>query len=194
MGRYGNFPKTVDDCKTVSISKLKEWNYLTYGKRSGAIKWSRNGIENSSIGIEVTFTDEEKFIILDYKTNDKEIRYKVQIESLPSNLGKGEVYYFVCPSTGKLCRKLYFENSYFLHRTAFKYLMYEKQLESKKYREISKIFSACFIPDEVYEQRYKKYFKTHYKGKPTKRFLKLENRIHISDRFPPDTLERLLVM
>jgi hypothetical protein len=194
MGRYGNYPKTVDDCKTVSISKLKEWNYFSYGKRSGTIKWSRNGIESSSIGIEVTFTDKEKFIILDYKTNDKEIRYKVEIESLPSNLGKGEVYYFVCPSTGKLCRKLYFESGYFLHRTAFKNLMYQKQLESKKNRELFKIFDASFVPDEIFEQRYKPYFKTHYNGKPTKRFLKLEKKINTANSFPPETFERLMLM
>jgi hypothetical protein len=194
MGRYGNYPKTVDDCKTVSISKLKEWNYLTYGKRNGTISWSRNNVVHSSISIEVTFTDEQKFIILDYKTNNESIRYKVKLISKASNLGKGEVYYFLCPKTGKLCRKLYFESSYFLHRTAFKHLMYEKQLASKKNRELLKIFDATFVPDEVYEQRYKKYFKTHYKGKPTKRLIKLENRIDSANRLPPDTLERLMLM
>ena len=194
MGRYGNYPKTVEDCKTISISKLKEWNYLTYGKKSGIISWITNNVVHSSISIEVTFTDEQRFIILDYKTNDNEIRYKVQIESLPSNLGKGEVYYFVCPSTGKLCRKLFFESSYFLHRTAFRYLMYQNQLESKKNRELFKIFNASFVPDKVYEERYKPYFKTHYNGKPTKRFLRLEKRINTANSFPPDTMERLMLM
>jgi hypothetical protein len=194
MGRYGNYPTTVEDCKTVSISKLKEWNYLTYGKKSGVISWSTNNVVHSRISIEVTFTDEQKFIVLDYKTNTESIRYKVKIIVKPSNLGKGEVYYFLCPSTGKLCRKLYFESSYFLHRTAFRYLMYQKQLESKKNRQLFKIFDASFVPDEVYEQRYKPYFKTHYNGKPTKRFLRLENRINTANRFPPDTFEKLALM
>jgi hypothetical protein len=194
MGRYGNYPTTVEDCKTISISKLKEWNYLTYGKSRGSINWSRNGIETSSIGIEVTFTDAEKFIILDYKTKDEKIRYKVLIECIKSNLGKGDVYYFRCPNTEKLCRKLYLLGGYFLHRTAFRNLMYGKQLESKKNRQLLKLFDASFIPDDVYLERYKPYFKTHYNGKPTKRFLKLQTRIDIADRFPPDTFERLLMM
>jgi hypothetical protein len=194
MGRYGNYPTTIEDCKTISISKLKEWNYLTYGKKSGVISWSTNNVVHSRISIEVTFTDEQKFIVLDYKTNDENIRYKVKIECLPSNLGKGEVYYFRCPNTHKLCRKLYFLSGYFLHRTAFRNLMYQKQLESKKNRKLFKIFDASFVPDEVYDERYKPYFKTHYKGKPTKRYLRLQTRIDIAKTFPPDTFERLALM
>ncbi|UPQ80730.1 hypothetical protein M0M57_07795 [Flavobacterium azooxidireducens] len=195
MGRYGNYPKTVEDCKVISISNLKKWNYFTcYGNKSGSINWSRNGVRTSSIGIEVTFTDAQKFIILDYKTNDESIRYKVNIIAKPSNLGKGEVYYFLCPSTGKICRKLYFESGYFLHRTAFRNLMYERQIESKKNRELLKVLDASFIPDEVYGERYKPYFKTHYKGKPTKRYVRLQTRINIADSYPPDTFERLAMM
>lgn len=192
MGRYGNYPKTVEDCKTISISKLKEWKYLNYGKRSGTINWSINGVETSSISIIVNFTENEKSIILSYKTNDKDICYKVYFESLPSNLGKGDIWYFVCPVTGKLCRKLYFESNYFLHRTAFKNLVYSKQIESKKNRGLLKIMEACFVSDEVYSELYKKYFKTHYNGKPTKRFLKLKTKIENSKKAPFYSLESLL--
>ena len=194
MGRYGNYPKTVEDCKTISISRLKEWKYLTYGKRNGSIHWSINGVQNSSINIVVEFTDFEKSIILNYKTNGKDICYKVYLESLPSNLGKGEVLYFVCPLTKKLCRKLYFENSYFLHRTAFKGIMYSKQLESKKNRNLIKVLDKVFLSDEVYKQRYKKYFKTFYNGKPTKKYLKLQNKIDTANKFPSNYLEQMLLM
>jgi len=30
MGRYGNYPITVEDYLYLSIKKLKEWNYLNY--------------------------------------------------------------------------------------------------------------------------------------------------------------------
>ena len=140
MGRYGNYPTTVEDCKTISISKLKEWNYLTTGERSGVINWSRNGQETGRISIEVVFNQYVKYIMLDYQTNGKPIRYKVNIESIKSNLGKGEILYFVCPETNKLCRKLYLNSGYFLHRTAFKDLIYSKQVESKKNRDLLKLF------------------------------------------------------
>ena len=45
------------------------------------------------------------------------------------------------------------------------------------YEYLFKIFEKVYLSDEVYSERYKKYFKTHYNGKPTKRYLKLENKI-----------------
>lgn len=194
MGRYGNYPKTIEDCLTISIKKLNEWNYLTNGIKSGTISWSTNGVAHSKIDIKVIFTDLENCIILDYKCNGEPINYKVRIESLASNLGKGTVKYFVCPRTGKYCRKLYLHNSYFLHREAFKGMFYQKQLESKKSRNLFRVFDKIMLSDEVYEERYKKYFKTHYKGLPTKKYLKLENKIRVAESYPKNALESLMLM
>ncbi|MGO4820947.1 MULTISPECIES: hypothetical protein [unclassified Flavobacterium] len=195
MGRYANYPTTVEDCLYLSIKKLKEWNYLNYlGTKSGTISWTRNGQEHSNISISVIKNDFDTFIVLNYKSNGEPRNYKVQIISKPSNLGKGEVFYFVCPTTKKHCRKLYLHGGYFLHREAFKSLMYSKQLESKKNRGLFKILEACHISDEVFEERYKKYFKTHYNGNETKRFKRLNNKILIADSFPMGTIESLLMM
>lgn len=193
MGRYGNYPKTVDECLTVSITKLKEWGYLNFlGTKSGSITWSRIGEQHSSIGISVLNNGFNKYLTLNYNSNGEPRNYTVQIIAKPSNLGKGEVLYFVCPYTKKLCRKLYLHSGYFYHRDAFG-LMYQKQLESKKNRDILKLFEACHISDDVYFERYKKYFKTHYNGKETKRFKKFDRKIKIADSFPAGTFERLLV-
>ena len=197
MGRYGNYPTTVEDCLTFRLKSLTENNntyFTSYGTRKGVTSWSRNGEVHSKIDIEVTYTEIETFIIFDYKCNGEPKRYKVHIISKASNLGKGNILFFVCPSTGKLCRKLYLHNGYFLHRTAFSNLMYSKQIESKKFRDLGKVFGACFIPDEVYSELYKKYFKSHYNGKPTKRYLKLKNKIDIANRFSPDIYQRIKSM
>lgn len=194
MPRYSNFPTTIEDIKTISLTKLKQWNYLTKGTKSGVISWSRNDIVHSKISIEICINDFDSYLILDYKCNDKPINYKVRLITIPSNLGKGEIMYFVCPITGKYCRKLYFNNSYFLHRKAFTGLIYQNQIESKKSRQLHKIFDRFYLSDEVYEQRFKKYFKTHYNGKPTKRYLKLENKIRTAESYPVETLERLMLM
>lgn len=195
MGRFANYPTTVEDCLYLSIKKLKEWDYLTNnGTKSGTISWSRNGTPHSKIGIVITKNDFETFMILDYSVNGEPKKYKVEIISKPSNLGKGEVLFFVCPNTGKLCRKLLLRNGYFLHREAFNGLMYSKQLESKKNRDMFKLFDTCYLSDEVYEERYKKYFKTHYNGKETKRFKRLNSKINIADSFASGTIESLLMM
>jgi len=197
MGRYGNFPTTVEDCLTFRLKSLTENNntYLTsYGTRKGVTSWSTNGVVNSTINIEVTYTEYEAYIIFDYRCNGEPKRYKVNLVSRVSNLGKGVIWFFVCPSTGKLCRKLILSSGYFLHRTAFKSMMYSKQIESKKYRNLGKVFEACFITDEVYKELNKKYFKIHYNGRLTKRYLRLKNKIDVANSYPPNMEELLLMM
>lgn len=195
MPRFATYPSTYDDCLTIEIKNILAWGYLRVGySNSGVISWSRNGVKHSSISISSYNTFDSKYLTLDYKSNGIPITYRVEVISVPSNLGKGEVFYFLCPKTGKRCRKLYLQYGYFYHREAYRGTMYECQLRSKKTRGIFKIFDKIYIHDTVYCERYKKYFKTHYNGKPTKRFLKLENKIRVSESYPPDTLERLMLM
>ncbi len=96
---------------------------------------------------------------------------------MPSNLGKGLIWYFLCPETNKRCRKLYSIGGYFLHREAFKGCMYESQTQSKKYRQLDKTLGAYFRTDDLYSQLYQKHFKKTYAGKPTKKYLKLIKQI-----------------
>lgn len=193
MPRIANYDKTVDDCLTISMTKLKEWEYLINGSKSGTVSWSRNGEAHSKIDIEVTFLEFEKYIVLKYTASGEPKKYKVKIIEVPSNLGKGYLHYFECPITHKLCRKLYLDSGMFLHRTAFN-MIYEKQKESKKWRGLTAIFDKAVLSEKIYEERYKKYFKTHYNGKPTKRYLKLEEKIKIANSYPSDTLQRLMMM
>lgn len=193
MPRFANYDKTVDDCLTVSITKLKEWDYLKSGTKSGTISWSRNGETHSKINILVRFSEFEKYIEFNYSVNGEPKNYKAKIIAIPSNLGKGNLYYFKCPVTHKLCRKLYLDSGMFLHRTAFN-MIYDKQKESKKWRGLTAIFDKAVLSEKIYEERYKKYFKTHYNGKPTKRYLKLEEKIKIANSYPSDTLQRLMMM
>ena len=78
--------------------------------------------------------------------------------------------------TKKRCRKSYLVNGYFLHRNAFKG-MYKKQTESKRWRKMSKTFENNYGIDDLYEQIYSKHFRTHYSGKPTKRYLRLMKKL-----------------
>lgn len=194
MGRYGNYPTTINNLKTLSITELTKWEYLTNNNKSGIINWSINGIKTSSISISAYINEANKYIELNYNWNNQSIVYKVCIVEVASNLGKGTIKYFICPSTNKQCRKLYLYNGYFLHRTAFSGLYYEKQIESKKNRNLLKVFEKVFLPDSITETLYKKYFKTHYKGKPTKKYLKLISKIDLANSYPSETFENLLMM
>jgi hypothetical protein len=55
--------------------------------------------------------------------------------------------------------------------------MYEKQTQSKKYRQLDKTLGVYFRTDELFEQLYRKHFKKQYAGKPTKKYLKLNSQL-----------------
>lgn len=194
MPKPHTFPTLFDEVKTVSISFLTKHRYLKPNQwQSGTITWSSNGNKTGSISIQVNTQSEQPYIELDYKCNEAPIKYRVQLVSAPSNLGKGVVWYFVCPRTGKRCRKLYLADTYFYHRSAFRGCMYEKQTQSKKSRYLDKTLGVYFRSDQLFEQLYKKHFKKQYAGKPTKKYLKLTQQIQRAESIPYHEIERALI-
>jgi hypothetical protein len=194
MPKYATNPPLYDSVFTISIKKLKEWGYLKPNQlMNGTITWSINGNETGRISIKVCTTNPLHYIELDYKCNNEPINYKVYLRYKTSNLGKGELCFFLCPQTGKLCRKLYLIQTYFWHRDAFKGCMYEKQIQSKYYRSIDKTYGDYFDSDKLYDQLYKKHFKTHYKGRPTKKYKQIMNKINRVESIPYSEIEALYV-
>jgi len=196
MPRYSNFPILFDELKTITMSDLNKWNYLQLNRtKSGTINWRNRYNEiTSSLTISVKLTEYEKYLLLDYKyNNEKEYYYKVPFVSVPSNLGKGNVWYFICPFTGKRCRKLHLIQGRFMHRSALPSGLYSKQAESKTWRQLEKVYGAYFDSDRLYEELYSKHFKKYYKGKPTKKYIKLMQRIKKAESVSIRDFERLMV-
>ena len=178
MAKPYTFPTLYDEALQIHISKLKEWGYLQPSHiKSGTLTWSVRGQKRGSISILVNTYNEHHFMVLDYKFNDEDRKYKISLAQVPSNLGKGSMWFFLCPQTGKLCRKLYSIGGYFFHREAFKGCMYESQTQSKHYRSLKKIYGTYLQADNVYEQLFSKNFKSHYAGKPTKKYVKLTKMV-----------------
>ena len=192
MPKPHTFPTLYNEALQISISKLKEWEYLNPEQiKSGTITWSRNGSQTGSISIKVNTHSEQPYIELDYKYRDEPRNYKVYLTSTPSNLNKGEIWYFICPQTKKRCRKLYSIGGYFLHREAFNGCMYESQTQSKKYRQLDKLM-AFFEIENLYSELYKKNFKKTYAGKPTKRYLRIMEQIQKAESIPYHEIERVM--
>jgi len=189
MSRCSTSPALYDEMKTLRISYLYRNNYLKLGfKTSGIINWVSNGDVTSSISISVTNRSINPFITLEYTSNSTPISYNVQLVSIPSNLGKGVIWYFICPATRKRCRKLYLCGGYFYHRTAFRGCMYEKQTYSHNTRWLGRQVDQLFGSDKAYEKIYSKYFKKTYNGRKTMRYKKLLEQIEISDKVDPKIL------
>ena len=194
MPKPYTFPTLYNEALQIDISKLKGWGYLNPEQiKSGTLNWSRNGNPTGSISIQVNTKSEQPYIELDYKYRDEPRNYKVYLTSTPSNLNKGEIWYFICPQTKKRCRKLYSIGGYFLHREAFNGCMYETQTQSKKYRQLDKTLGAYFEIDNLYSELYKKNFKKTYAGKPTKRYLRIMEQIQKAESIPYHEIERLMI-
>ena len=191
MPKPYTFPTLYDEVLQLNISKLKGWGYLAPGQiKSGTINWSRNGNRTGSISITANTRSEKPYIELDYKYKDQPRKYKVYLTSIRSNLDLGKIWYFLCPQTKKRCRKLYSVGGYFLHREAFNGCMYEIQTQSKKYRNLKNTFGTYLEYDEIYSELYKKHFKKQYAGKPTKRYLRIMEKIQEIESIPPDKFSR----
>ena len=195
MPKPHTFPTLFNEVKRVEISFLKKHGYLKPEQiQSGTINWSRNGDKTGSISIVVDTVNICPFIGLKYNFNDEPRKYRVNLISIPSNFGKGEIWYFRCPRTNKLCRKLYSIGGYFYHRNAFKGSMYECQIYSHKDRDMLSILNPYFNSDKYYEQLYKKNFKKTYAGKPTKKYLWLMERINKSENIDVRDVERFMII
>lgn len=172
MPKPPTLPTLYDEVKTLDIAGLKDRGYLKPGSwHKGTIRWKRNGEETGSIGIRIHMRQCRGIMELDYLYQGEPVKYTVLLVSLPSNLGKGIIWFFQCPSTGKRCRKLYGAGKYFLHREAFKGCFYTCQTYSKKNRELIKVMKAAFPEPGPVKRRQR-----FYNGKPTKRYLKQQAR------------------
>ena len=194
MPKPYTFPTLYNEALQIDISKLKGWGYLDPKQiKSGTLNWSRNGNPTGSISIQVNTHSEQPYIELDYKYRDEPRNYKVYLTSTPSNLNKGEIWYFICPQTKKRCRKLYSIGGYFLHREAFKGCMYETQTFSKKARQVNKMVELFFKSDNLYNELHNKNFKKTYAGKPTKKYLRIMEQIQKAESIPYHEIERAML-
>ena len=180
MGRYSTVVTKVNNACCIDIDNLKESNVLVKNKCVvGSIGWS-NGNE---IGIESYLSEDDSYLRLVYNCNSVKYDYTVTIVSVPSNLGVGRVIYFLCPTSGKRCRKLY--RAYGSHEWKSREaqqnrLYYSSQLSAKNDYHNDRYwhYERVKVP-----QLLKKCKNTQYKGKPTKAMEKYydaldEMRVH----------------
>lgn len=169
MPKFPSFPDCFDECKQITITWLRNLGYLRRdAKVTGPFRWTRGGKPSGSI--DVIGNLPERYVQLDYRINGGDlISYRVRLESIPKHFG-GYEWYLICPATGKRCRTLYGIGKYFLSRAAYPYAMYSSQTESKQTRNFLMALRCLDLESNF---RSKRHARTMYRGKLTKRFVRL---------------------
>jgi hypothetical protein len=173
MGRWDTGAITTGQCLQLHISAFTDALKQRKGG-VGSTSWS----SGASIGLNLFYNDFSATLNLNYTKTDRNgekhnINYNVTIISTPSNLGKGRIYYFVCPFSFKRCKILYmgYGSLYFKSREAYNNrIYYASQLSSRLDKHNDKYWSL----EKKLEKLYKKHSKSHYKGKPTKASKRIE--------------------
>lgn len=166
MGRHSTGVYLYDELKSLSIADLKRFGYLQPGTRSGVISWTARGRTSGRISVSVRIGGNHGLMELSYICNDEyPIKYNIPLNALPTNLGMGRRWYFTCTRTGKCCTKLFMADYYFQHRDGIPGAMYYSQTRSHFSRALDKVWNA-------HDGLYRRYMKWHYRGKPTKRYLR----------------------
>jgi hypothetical protein len=174
-GRGNSHAITTSGAMRLEINSLLKTNCLVKGKRIDyVLSWS-NG---SKMNIQSVYNDTDIYLHLKYNITNRETKqiknfdYKIHIGKVKSNLGNGYNLYFYCPESAIRCKVLYlcYGAERFKCRQAYNNrIYYNSQTHSKEYRLNGRYFKLEKTINELYEKR----DTTNYKGKPTKRYLRL---------------------
>lgn len=167
------------------ITNLYKINIKTFIK-AGIIKRG-NFVENAKVTLSDNFSflldfdgryDDISYFTFKYSINGEKYDQEIYIIGKPSNLGKGRIFYFLCPIRKKPCRILYFDTFFgdFKSREAFQHrLYYPIQLRGSRER-----FNLMWWNNkekiEDLEGLGEKYSRAayYYNGKKTKRLKRIE--------------------
>jgi len=173
MGRHSTGITTINEVFRIDISYLRRNGGIVPGKCiNGSLGWS-NG---ESVLFESNLEDKSPNINLSYEGTEKDCR--IHLATVPSNLQKGEIYYFICPVNLSLCRKLYkcTKSELWQSRTAFENRLYYSYQLSSKYNYSNDRYWAV---EKQLKELYPQVVKSHYRGHITRlqqRIKRLEDK------------------
>ena len=176
MGRNSTGAYATSEVHRIELGSLFKLGFLKEGGTTrGNYSWDRNGTPAGHITIEGNLdllSIRLIYTLTDNGSGEKVDRdYKVSLIARPSNLGKGQVYFFLCPYSGRPCRILYsaYFSPYFKCKAAYKTpLFYDSQMSSR----LDKANDDFWRLERALMKRPRQRKAYNYAGKPTRRYLK----------------------
>jgi hypothetical protein len=173
---------TTVDTRSFTVFFLNKYHNFKIGEHSYGqnIIWSRNGDETGRINYDLLLDADDPKIVLHYKSRNRgeeewtSLDYSISLSPVSCNFG-GKRWYFGCPWCNKRIAVLYSHEYYFVCRQCAN-LTYESCQESKRMRGYPwKVLTDDWKADEIL----KTIKRTHYRGKPTKKYQRCLDLWHI---------------
>jgi hypothetical protein len=166
MAYYRAIKQTTTATVRINITALRHQGYFKPGiQANGSIMYSQCGVILTRLYIE---TKDSNKVTFKYTWNGEEVIQEIGIGKRPSNLSRGDLYFFVCPYTHKYVRNLYLPigAKRFASNYAFTIpLYYESQTHTKYYKAVGQ----CLHLEKQIEKIENARNQTHYNGQLTKR-------------------------
>lgn len=195
MGRNTTGAITVNQCLFINVNFYLKYirnNVFPFG---GTTSW------NTGASITFLLSKDETGICLELiysktiKEEKQSFNYKIKIVPVPSNLGKGNNYYFICPISGQRCKILYmaYGSNYFKSRKAYQNRIYYPCQLSSRLNLNNDIYWRV---EKQLKALYPKHPKTHYKGnftRPQQRIKKLVEKRNVHDEMRMNIFSKNLI-
>ena len=178
MGR----PYTGTDYTTsayqLQVGDLRRRGVIARGRTVRAtMSWPDGG---PTLDVESTWTDREQGLSISFRLGEESWTQRIALQTSPSPL-QGELLYFICPRSGKRCRKLYraYHSHGFYHRTAFGYRLYYPQQASSTYKRADRQLLAAERKLATLQAKRRT---STYLGQPTRRAVRIVELLEEAER------------
>lgn len=171
------YAETVSgSCRIDMRFMLREKYIVRNSETWGVINWTGG----QAVNFRCRMSKTEKYLRLMYAVTDRQGKrtdydYKIEIDEVQSNLGKGTILYFLCPESGKRSRILIsaYGEPKFINREHYETkhglrVYYGCQKTSKPDYHNTRYFDLKRKVDKLDAELNKKHRNTHYRGRPTK--------------------------
>lgn len=175
MGRNSTGSITTGEALRIELSYLIKKGLI---KKRCEITATMEWTNGSRISIESNLKENEYWLRLSYTVTDNngekyDYDYKIYFGLQPSNLGKGDILYFICPESGERARVLYkcYGSHKWKHRRAYRNRIYYKSQISSKLDYWNDRYWQ--LEDRITRLESERRNQASYKGEATKFALKL---------------------
>lgn len=138
---------------------------------TGSVIWTIGDEVASIIDYRLVTNSFPPMLFLDYTCAGLDVSQEIELVAIPSNLKNGYYWNFICPISGRHCKKLHLIRGLFQHRTALPGVFYRKQVRGKC--PLVRYADEHDAIIDILEATKQPYFREYYAGKPTRRCLRM---------------------